>query len=35
MTPTSEKPLPEPKPDVVRPPTPPEAPAPGLEPGLP
>jgi hypothetical protein len=34
MTPTQETPLPEPKPDVVRPPIPPEAPAPDLEPGL-
>jgi hypothetical protein len=33
--PTPEKPLPEPKPDVVWPPIPPEAPAPDLEPGLP
>jgi hypothetical protein len=36
MTPTTpNKPIPEPNPDVVRPPVPPEAPAPDVDPGLP
>ena len=35
MTQTSEKLVPEPKPDVVGPPIPPEAPPPEVEPSLP